>query len=456
MSINNSITWGGIQHNLQVLAPYLLLSMLIVTLFSWFQFPALPSNDDALFLGRGVGHFSVIEFSPHFPGYAGLILFVKSVRGLFSSDYQALHGVVLCMTAMIPIVSYLILRALSVEPILATGVSASIYLQPLLISVALSGLSDGPGLFIWMLSLLFLLKGQGLMSAFFSGLMLTVRPSYLFLFLPVYGFLVKQYRSKLNLLLSATIAPLLLVFIYMYSKDGLALVEEAIRFVRGHFLVWGNTSLNSVEHVSWWEAMSAYLGSAWALTIFSVILLPGCCFIWFKLKPARCLIISFVSILMWTLFFQNPENLRHLLPLAVLATLLAALVAALLLKASSLLSFMFMVSAIFSLLLVNIQLDIKPPAIHQALRWLNLQPINKLYDRVILTNEGVELMKVYQQKRRVADAWYKQQGEWLWQNGAWRLSFSPLVGRGNPVKIFPHRFEGEHTIFVYHMPLEAL
>jgi len=451
MSANNPIINEGLYRKLKIFSPFLLIGMLIITLLSWFQFPALPSNDDALFLSRGVGHFSVIEFSPHFPGYAGLIFFVKSVRGLFSSDYQALHGLVLCMTAMIPVVSYFILRTLNVEPILAATASLSTYLQPLLISVALSGLSDGPGLFIWMLSLLFLLRGYGSVSAFLSGVMLTVRPSYLLLFIPVYGFLAKKYWYKFSVIFLAALTPLLLVFIYMYSKDGMALFEEGIRFVHGHFMVWGNTSLSGVDRGSWWRALSLRLGGGWVLIMLSVTLLSGCCFLWYKLKPARCLIVSFVSILTWTLLFQNPDNLRHLLPLIVLSTLLVALTAAQILKLFSKLISVLLLGVITILLLANIQLESSPPAIHQALNWLNSQPVEGSYGRVIITNEGVELVRDFQKKRRVADAWYKQQSEWLWLNGAWRLSFSSLEGLGNPVKIFPRRFVGEHTIFVYHL-----
>ena len=449
MNPNASLNIAYGLRKLQSIAPWILFSALIITLFAWFQFPALPSNDDALFLSRGVGHFSIIEFSPHFPGYAGLIFLVKLVRGVFSSDYQALHGLVLCMTSMIPVVSYLILRALKVEPILATAAAVSLYLQPLLISVALSGLSDGPGLFIWLLSLLFLLKGSGLIAAFLSGLMLTVRPSYLLLFIPVYGFLIKQHWHQFRFIMLAMLMPFLLAFIYMYAKDGLALFEEGLRFAYGHFMSWGNTSLTSIDRASWCEVISDYIGGQGVLIALCVVLLFGTCFLWFKVRPARCLIVSFVSMLIWTLLFQNPDNLRHLLPVVVLSTALVALIMGQVLRSFSVFSFVLLASSITALLLVIIQLEPRPPSIHQALHWLNMQPIEGVYGRVIITNEGVELAKEFQKKRRVADAWYKQQGTWLWLNGAWRLTFKPMAELGEPVKIFPRRFKGEHAIEVY-------
>ena len=34
-------------------------------------------NDDSLFLTRGIDNFSVIDFSPHFPGYVVIVILGK-------------------------------------------------------------------------------------------------------------------------------------------------------------------------------------------------------------------------------------------------------------------------------------------------------------------------------------------------------------------------------------------
>ncbi len=451
MSLRPLSVWGALS------APYLLLLILLFTLVSWLQFPALPSNDDALFLSRGVGHFSILEFSPHFPGYAGLILIVKLVRGLFPTDYLALHVVVLTMTAMIPLVVYGILRTLHVSRPIAVIASALLYLQPLLTAVALSGLSDGPGLLFWLLVVLSLLKEKIRLAALLSGVMLTIRPSYLLLLLPVYVYLLKYRAAKFKHIVIVTMLPLLLALLYMLAQDGWALFEEAVRFVKGHFLLWGNTSLadESLEHperVSWWLAASAYLGGGWQLLLLLLVLLPGCGLLWVKIRASRSLIASFVSMLLWTLLFQNPDNLRHLLPLLVLGTVLITLMVGLVWQRSGALGVSLMLMVSVGTLLSMAQLTPHPPANHQALQWLQTQPTNGRYGNTLITNEGVELSKVYQSKRRVADAWYQQQSQWLWLNGAWRFSFTPRPLLGEPVKVFSSRFAGEHGTYVYRLP----
>ncbi|UZE95897.1 hypothetical protein [Alkalimarinus alittae] len=429
----------------------LLLTLVSVTLYHWCQFPALPANDDALFLSRGISHFSVVEFSPHFPGYAGLVLLVKSLSWLFSSDYQALHIVVLMLTSMIPVVVFLILNTLQVGRYIPLAVAAILYFQPLLISVALSGLSDGPGLLSWLLVLLFLLRAQPVLSGFLSGVMLTIRPSYLLLVLPLIGFLLRQHRHQTKLIIMAISVPLLLSAIYMYSKDGLALFEEAYRFIRGHFLVWGNTSLNETTRVSWWYVVSDYIGGEWQLVCLTVILLLGCCVVWVKHRAAQGLIVSFVFILLWTLLFQNPDNLRHFLPVMVLAVMIISLmlssIETLYVRLTAALASMVVA---FSLLQAH-QLPFTPPAIQQALSWLETQSSEGRYEGVIITNEGVELAKEYQTKRRVADAWYQQQAAWLWSGGAWRMSYNPVQRYGEAVAVFPRRLAGEHATYVYRL-----
>ena len=435
----------------QILTPGLLLVLVVGTLYHWLQFPALPANDDALFLSRGVGHFSVIEFSPHFPGYAGLVLFVKLLRGFFTSDYQALHVVVLTLTSMIPVVVFFILNALQVGRLISLAVAAVLYLQPLLISVALSGLSDGPGLLIWLLALLCLVKAKPGLSGFFSGVMLTVRPSYLFLLLPLTGFLMVQHKRRLMLIVTTIALPLMLSVLYMYSKDGLALFEEAFRFVKGHFLVWGNTSLNEASRDSWWRVLADYLGGEWPLITLSTLLVLSCSVVLVKQKSAHCLIVSFLSILIWTLLFQNPDNLRHLLPVVVLAVIIIALLISPLEVLFGRFS-MVLALIIFAYSLFQIsRLQVSPPAIQQALLWIDDQSEKGRYERVIVTNEGVELSRAYQTKRRVADAWYRQQADWLYQGGAWRMSYTRLDLYGAPIAVFPRRFEGEHAMYVYRL-----
>lgn len=434
-----------------LLAFGLLLLLMTGTLYHWFQFPALPANDDALFLSRGVGRFSVIEFSPHFPGYAGLVLFVKSLRGLFSSDYQALHAVVLMLTSMIPVAVFFILNTLQVERFVSLTVAAMLYLQPLLVSVALSGLSDGPGVLIWLLALQYLLKAKPGLSGFFSGVMLTVRPSYLFLLLPLIGFLMVQHKRRIALIFMAAALPLLVSIVYMYSKDGLALFEEAFRFIKGHFLVWGNTALNEADRSSWWPVLADYFGGEWRVIVLSLLMLLSCCLVWIKQQYTHCLILSFISILVWTLLFQNPDNLRHFLPVLILGGMIIALLISPLATLFGRFRLALALIVVVYSLLQTSRLQVSPPAIQQALLWISEQSDSGRYERVIVTNEGVELSREYQSKRRVADAWYRQQADWLYNGGAWRMSYTRLDLYGAPVAAFPRRLEGEHATYVYHI-----
>lgn len=435
-----------------VIRSYGLLTLLVIgALYHWLQFPTLPANDDAIFLSRGVGRFSVIEFSPHFPGYTGLVLFVRSLRGFFLSDYQALHIVVLILTSMIPVVVFLILKTFKVGGFISLLVVAFLYLQPLLISVAISGLSDGPGLLIWLLALVCLLQAKPRLSGFLAGVMLTVRPSYLFLLLPLIGFLIVQHKRRLVLVVSMIALPSLLSLIYMYSKDGLALFEEAFRFIKGHFLIWGNTSLSEVSRDTWWRVLADYMGGDWILLMLSLVLLMSCVVVWVKNKRAQSVVISFLSILVWTLLFQNPDNMRHMLPVVVLGAIIFALMVAVLTALGCRLVLLLAVLLITFATVHKNQWQYSAPAIHQGLIWINNHSIEGRYGGVIITNEGVELAREYQAKRRVADAWYKQQALWLWAGGAWQMSYKPLKGYGEPVAIFPRRLAGEHATYVYRL-----
>ena len=49
------------------------------------SFEASFYNDDSLFLSRGIDTFSVIDFSPHFPGYVVIVILGKFIN-LFIND----------------------------------------------------------------------------------------------------------------------------------------------------------------------------------------------------------------------------------------------------------------------------------------------------------------------------------------------------------------------------------
>ena len=44
-------------------------------------------NDDSLFLTRGIDNFSVIDFSPHFPGYVVIVILGKFIN-IFVNFYH--------------------------------------------------------------------------------------------------------------------------------------------------------------------------------------------------------------------------------------------------------------------------------------------------------------------------------------------------------------------------------
>ena len=71
--------------------PFLLTLCIWLSWVLWlFQYPLVVSSDDALFFSRGVDRFSVIEFSPHFPGYPAFIA-LASLLYLLAVLLIALH-----------------------------------------------------------------------------------------------------------------------------------------------------------------------------------------------------------------------------------------------------------------------------------------------------------------------------------------------------------------------------
>ena len=58
-----------------------------------FLFPVSYSHDDAFRLSRGIECFNVLEQSPHFPGYPGLIVLGKGVNLFLQSPDYALFYV---------------------------------------------------------------------------------------------------------------------------------------------------------------------------------------------------------------------------------------------------------------------------------------------------------------------------------------------------------------------------
>ena len=114
--------------------------------FFIFTYPASFYNDDALFLSRGIDNFSIIDFSPHFPGYPFIILAGKFIN-LFINDSQYSLFILSSLCAIfLPLVLFLFVKDFFNEKraFIVFLISLS---SPYLVNLSLSMLSDSVGLF---------------------------------------------------------------------------------------------------------------------------------------------------------------------------------------------------------------------------------------------------------------------------------------------------------------------
>lgn len=412
--------------------PYLLLLLQLAWLGWLLAFPVALDSDDALNFAHGVVRFSVLEFSPHFPGYPAFIWLARLINLVVDSPAAAVQYASLLGTGLLAPLAALLAVRLWQRPSLLAPVWLLVLALPLTPTLALSGLSDGPALAAWLGALLALQHRKPARAGLLLGLMLALRPSYFVLALLPIGLGLQHRGERLRFVL-----PIALVgfacLLFVWQADGWAYFSEGRRFTDGHFTLWGNTAAAHGDRLlSWAKTLNAQLTPLWPLAFG--LLMP----LWRKERGSRLVwTLGWLALLLWTLFGQNPDNPRHLAPLTLLGLMLLAgrlprrgetlaVLAALLLLGSTLTS-------------------PRPPAMVQA------ATLAEQRCSALVTQWGVRLLRETT-RLPITDGWYGGDARLVLTQGACRLSRRPIDASSLPAPYrqwwFAPRFRAEPGLWL--------
>lgn len=303
----------------------------------------VPPSDDALFFSRGLVHFSVLEFSPHFPGYPGFIALGRLLLPFSDTPLHALGGLSMGVAALLPVVLAWTISRLGGRAFFGYALGLG---MPLLPCLGVSWLSDGCGLLFFALGVAAIAKPSPVAHGWVAwgwgglawGMALICRPSYgvmvavLGLFCLIWGgsdaawdhSSKGRWRRRWALVLGGC-AVVLPAFGLVLAWEGGAYVEEGRRFLIGHTTLWGHTAWSPSDgDPSWADSLTNLPGGrVWAAS------LAGLLIVWSLWSLARHslqslsirigLLVTVSVVLVWALLMQNPDNPRHLAPVVLLA-----------------------------------------------------------------------------------------------------------------------------------------
>ncbi|MFA7261150.1 MAG: hypothetical protein WC013_16780 [Aeromonas bestiarum] len=415
-----------------------MLALLQLAWFGWLlAFPVALDSDDALNFAHGVVRFSVLEFSPHFPGYPAFIWLARLINLLVDDPARAVQWASLLGSSLLaPLAAWLAVR-LWQRPSLLAPVWLLVLALPLTPTLALSGLSDGPALAAWLGALLALQQRKIALAGLLVGLLLALRPSYFVLALLPLWLGMQHKGERLRFIL-----PIALVgissLLFVWQADGWAYFSEGRRFTDGHFTLWGNTAAAHGDRLlSWARTFNDQLTPLWPLAI-GLLLIP----LWPTVRHKAALAkqvwyLGWLALLLWTLFGQNPDNPRHLAPLTLLGLVLLA---GRLPRRSELPA----VLGALALLMTTLTPP-QPPAMVKA---------TQLAERAcpaLVTQWGVRLLRETT-ALPVTDGWYQGDARLALVQGACRLSRRPILAGDLPAPNrqiwFAPRFHAEPGLWL--------
>lgn len=406
--------------------PYLLILLQLVWTGWLFTFPVALDSDDALNFAHGVVRFSVLEFSPHFPGYPAFIWLARLINLVVDDPAAAVQWASLLGTALIAPLAALLAVRLWQRPSLLAPVWLLVLALPLTPTLALSGLSDGPALAAWLGALLALQHRRIALTGLMVGLLLALRPSYFVLALLPLWLGIEHKGERRKFLLSIALVGLISL-LFVWQADGWAYFGEGRRFTDGHFTLWGNTAAAHGDRLlSWARTFNAQLTPLWPLPMGALLVLP----IWQGVQRQSQALsplwpLYWLALLLWTLFGQNPDNPRHLAPLTLLGIVLLAGRLPLWGERPAMLGAL--------LLLMGTLTPPAAPAMVQAAR---------LAERTcpaLVTQWGVRLLRETT-ALPVTDGWYQGDAALALTQGACRLSRRPIAQSEMPLPHQAHWF----------------
>lgn len=429
-----------------------------------FTYPASYFNDDSLFLADGIKNFSVIDFSPHFPGYPSIIIFGKIINFFIDDAKYSLFILTALSAILIPFVLFLYTKKLQDEKTAFIAFLLSIT-TPYLMNLSLCMLSESVGLLFFFLGLYFLelnfshnlktrlqikfgmtrllsfsnpeltnrhpaldsgssfakssLKKQRLSGIIFAVSFFS-RPSYFIFFIAGFIYLYIFKRDSLKPVLVWFFLTSVLFLLFIFINNGMLYFYEGARFIEGHFSLWGR---GQNSEFSWFDNIFSFINIPYVFLLFLL----------FKQEQKFILLyILFVFYFCWILFAQNPDSLRHIIPLVFIANIFLATY----LKRVKYLLFFIISFNIFNIL----KYDEKISPIEQIAQNIALT------DRIIVANRGIEILRtVY--NHRVADNYYRDSAKYLNEKNTVYIITAQKPKEAS-YEIYKGRFVGEKTLYL--------
>lgn len=383
--------------------------------------PVTLPSDDALFFARGLEHFSVLEFSPHFPGYPGFIALGRLMLLLTGDADTALFLVSTLSALTLPPVCAWVAWRWGKPPLQAFAVALT---QPLLPALGLELLSDSSGLLFFLLALG---ARSGLGRGLLLGVALCCRPSYAVMILAALASMAWSKRRHATAMLAGFTLVCALGFGAVLAWEGWPYVDEGLRFLAGHTSQWGNTAFAGSGGPAGWMA------AAWVTPLLLVPLPLGLAAL---PRAPRAASAALIAGLAWTVFMQNPDNLRHAAPVLILGGVMAA--------PFHRWAGLCMVTTNALVLLAHTQWPAAPPPLALTAQMLRTAP-----PALVITNHGVALLRRDLPNQRIMDAYWRADADFAAHTAStavFRLTATaPSPGR---TPDFAGRFLGERPLWL--------
>lgn len=377
-------------------------------------------NDDSLFLTRGIDNFSVIDFSPHFPGYVVIVILGKFINIFVNESKYSFFLLSSLCAVFLPLLVFFYVKNFADEKkafiVFLISIS-SVYLM----NLSLSMLSDSVGLFFFFLSLHMYELKKNKLSGFAFSVALFSRPSYFIFF--VIGFIYIYFTNKKSLkeILIYFLFGTFLFLSYTFFYNGYLYIEEAIRFTQGHFELWG---VGQNSDIKWIDNILKFENIPYLLLIFSIFS--------FK-KEYIFLWILFLSYFLWMIFAQNADNIRHMIPLVFLANIIIVLS----IKNKTLILVSFLIINLYAHSLYKEKFS----PIENIAKYVNNNEL------MIITNRGVEILRE-KLENKIIDGYYKNSANFI-ANNKKSLIITTNKPKDKNYKEFKGRFIGEHNLYLF-------
>jgi hypothetical protein len=234
----------------------------------------------------------------------------------------------------------------------------------------------------------------------------------------IYLYIFKKDSLKPLLVWFFSTSAMFLLFTII--NNGMLYFYEGVRFVAGHFSLWGR---GQNSEISWFENIFSFINIPYIFLIF----------LFFKQEQKFTLLyLLFISYFCWILFAQNPDSLRHIIPLIFIANIFIAVE----LKNLNILIFLIVSFNIFHIL----KYDAKLSPIDQIAQ--NIAHT----DRVIIANRSIEILRTIY-NHRVADNYYRESAEYLNEkNRVYIITAQKPKEAG--YEVYEGRFVGEKTLYL--------